>query len=188
MTETTMFTPMPKIPRFNREVIITEKIDGTNAAVLVHHDGLVQACSKNLILEDHLPDNHGFRAWVREHADELRELGPGLHRGEWWGVGIGKRYPGLPKRFSLFNVSRWGNQIHGAKPPPACVGVVPVLGVCEFMNTPRVLGIVHTLRGLGSTAAPGHKAEGVVIYHTASGALFKVTCEKDDEHKAGGGA
>lgn len=33
------FQPFPKIARWSREVIITEKIDGTNASVIVSDDG-----------------------------------------------------------------------------------------------------------------------------------------------------
>lgn len=40
------------------------------------------------------------------------------------------------------------------------------------------------LRATGSLAAPGFKnPEGIVIFHTASGTLSKVTLEKDDEPK-----
>jgi hypothetical protein len=68
-------------------------------------------------------DNFGFAAWVEANRDELLTLGPGRHFGEWWGSGIQRGY-GLPKgekRFSLFNVSRWGES------RPACCHVVPVL-------------------------------------------------------------
>jgi LexA DNA binding domain len=43
------------------------------------------------------------------------------------------------------------------------------------------------LRSDGSAAAPGFmRPEGVVIFHTASGALFKQTIEKDEEPKGRG--
>ena len=29
------FTPMPKVPRLSREMVVTEKIDGTNASVWI---------------------------------------------------------------------------------------------------------------------------------------------------------
>jgi len=29
------FIPMPKIPRLMREMVITEKLDGTNASILI---------------------------------------------------------------------------------------------------------------------------------------------------------
>src|SRR5688572_10914142 len=50
-------------------------------------------------------DNFGFARWVRENAAELAALGPGWHRGEWWGSGVNSGYdlPSGEKRFSLFN-------------------------------------------------------------------------------------
>lgn len=58
------FVPFPKIPRLKRGCVITEKIDGTNAQVVVGEDGSVL----------------GFARWVAEHADGLREpRGYGLH-------------------------------------------------------------------------------------------------------------
>lgn len=35
------FQPWPKIARLNREITITEKIDGTNAAVIITEEGEV---------------------------------------------------------------------------------------------------------------------------------------------------
>ncbi len=36
----------------------------------------------------------------------------------------------------------------------------------------------------GSVAAPGWmRPEGIIVYHTAAGVLFKVTCENDDKPK-----
>lgn len=130
------FTPWPKIARLNRDIVITEKIDGTNAAVgIVYQDDtmdgsigtyvpvadgadavIVYAQSrKNLITPDR--DNFGFARWVADNAEALANtLGPGLHFGEWWGSGIQRGY-GLPKgekRFSLFNTKRWA---HGALNP-----------------------------------------------------------------------
>lgn len=43
---------------------------------------------------------------------------------------------------------------------------------------------LEQLRTLGSYAAPGfNKPEGVVAFHTASGHLYKVTLERDEEWK-----
>lgn len=43
---------------------------------------------------------------------------------------------------------------------------------------------LEQLRTRGSVAAPGFmKPEGVVVFHTASQQLFKVTLENDDERK-----
>ena len=126
------FQGFGKIPRLNRDIVITEKIDGTNAAigiepvesdwdvpdgmasVIIFEGGMagiyaVYAQSRKRIITPD-KDNFGFARWVYENALSLvHDLGPGLHFGEWWGSGIQRGY-GLPKgekRFSLFNVKRW---------------------------------------------------------------------------------
>src|SRR5258708_1600570 len=121
------FHEFPKIARLSRDCIITEKIDGTNAQVVVLEDGRVLAGSRSRFLTKET-DNFGFHLWVTQHEDELRGLGPGRHYGEWWGSGIQRGY-GLrkgEKRFSLFNVSRWGTE------RPTCCHVVPVLYMGPF--------------------------------------------------------
>ncbi|HLE80817.1 MAG TPA: RNA ligase family protein, partial [Dehalococcoidia bacterium] len=99
------FQEFGKIYRLSRDCIITEKIDGTNAQVVVLEDGRVLAGSRNRWITPEA-DNFGFARWVKEHEEELRSLGPGRHYGEWWGSGIQRGYGLKEKRFSLFNVSR----------------------------------------------------------------------------------
>ncbi len=170
------FIPFPKIARLNREVIVTEKIDGTNAQVVVTDSGEVLAGSRTRWITPE-SDNQGFARWVAEHADELRTgLGIGQHFGEWWGAGIQRRYGLTEKRFSLFNTSRWTDDVR-----PACCSVVPVLAVGGWGAVSHAM---HRLRFEGSVAAPGFmKPEGVVVFHAASGQLFKVTLEKDEAPK-----
>lgn len=192
------FFEQPKIARFNRPVIVTEKIDGTNAGVLVHEDGRVEACSKNRVLRPGEPDNFGFRAWVETKADELRTLGHGLHRGEWWGKGIQRHYGCHEKRFSLFNVQRWRRfpdvedvldlraeelGLVRVSPPPCC-DVVPVLGVTFIPNTSLFSILIDGLRVNGSVVFGGFmRPEGIVIFHTAQGNMFKITLEHDEKPK-----
>lgn len=184
------FREFPKIARFNREVIVTEKIDGTNAQVHVLDDGRVFAGSRNRYLTtEKTKDNFGFAAWVKEHEDELRGLGPGRHYGEWWGSGIQRGY-GLPageRRFSLFNVGLWVDTLGSREDKklyaPACCRVVPTLYEGAF-NTDEIQRIVLWLDAVGSKAAPGFKpAEGVVVFHRASGTLFKKTIHNDEVPK-----
>lgn len=171
------FEAFPKISRYSREVIVTEKIDGTNACVYINDTGTeVFAGSRTrwITPED---DNYGFAKWVEANREELLKLGPGFHFGEWWGAGIQRRYGLKEKRFSLFNIHRWG------KERPACCHVVPELwrGPMDDLDIDLEL---YKLRENGSTAAPGFmQPEGIVIYHTASGALFKKTLDKDDQPK-----
>lgn len=189
MTVPPDFRPFAKIPRLSRECFISEKIDGTNGCVWVAEDGTVVAGSRNHWLLT--TDNYGFAAWVREHEEELRGLGPGLHFGEWWGQGIQRKYGQDRKRFSLFNTSRWtltpGEPV-GASLPPACCDVVPVLYHGMF-DTFAVYNCLEDLEINGSRAAPGFmQPEGVVVYHVAAGAYFKKTIEHDDAPKSAKGA
>lgn len=170
------FEAFPKIARLNRECVISEKIDGTNAQVIISEDGEIAAASRTrlITIDD---DNFSFARWVQENRDELLTLGPGRHFGEWWGSGIQRGYGLKEKRFSLFNAERWGET------RPACCHVVPVLYQGLF-TTEAVGDCIARLRLRGSVAAPGFdKPEGVIVYHSAARIGFKVTCEKDEKSK-----
>lgn len=116
-----IFESFPKIPRYSRDCIITEKIDGTNAQVLIV-DKTEGGYSGPFVWEDDFigiaagsrnkwltveSDNHAFAKWVAENGEELLKLGYGRHFGEWWGRGIQRGYGINEKRFSLFNVTKW---------------------------------------------------------------------------------
>lgn len=145
------FTPWPKIARLNRDIVITEKIDGTNAAIGVIPFTVPCSCDEpgceNVIVVEDVPptvyaqsrsriitpedDNFGFARFVSDNADALASLlGPGVHFGEWWGQGIQRGYGLDHKRFSLFNRARWGfldDPDYLATQPRPIVGVVPLL-------------------------------------------------------------
>ncbi len=189
MTDTTReynddapFTPWPKIHRLNSGgVIVTEKIDGTNALVYVAQSGLVRAGSRTRwITPDQ--DNFGFARWVADRVDELRGLGPGYHYGEWWGFGIQRGYgcPPGERHFSLFNTLRWNPN----NAPPACCRVVPVIGAGGWSD---VDVCIQRLRDEGSLAMPGYRnPEGVVALHTASRTPYKVVISGEAGRKAVG--
>lgn len=193
------FQEFGKIARLKREIVITEKIDGTNAQVAILpvpvYEGLhitdpetdrlclgtldvpgggihgIFAGSRNRWITPE-NDNFGFARWVKEHAAELGALGPGRHYGEWWGAGIQRRYGLTEKRFSLFNVHRWGDD------RPECCHVVPLL--LRGGEDASVDDAMQYLRDEGSAAAPGFmQPEGVVVFHSASRQLYKVTFEND---------
>lgn len=169
------FEAFPKIHRLYRDIVVTEKIDGTNSQVWVSEDGKeIRAGSRNRWLSPtKTDDNFGFARWVEDNRDELLTLGPGRHFGEWWGSGIQRRYGLEEKRFSLFNTSRWGEE------RPACCHVVPVLYEGVFADT-AVATALAALEMYGSRASPGFmKPEGVVVFHAPSNALFKRTLGGD---------
>lgn len=175
------FVPFQKIARWSRKIVITEKIDGSNAQIFIDDDGFLHAGSRNrwLTVRD---DNFGFARWVAEHAVELQALGAGRHYGEWWGSGIQRGYGLEEKRFSLFNAGRWSGLGDGV--PPACCHVVPIIDTGDSPEEGAIGRALHHLREFGSLVAPGFmKPEGIVIYHAASRQLFKKTLEKDEYHK-----
>jgi len=209
------FQEFEKIARLNREVIVTEKIDGTNGQVHIRPaegselemgydtqvsiDGVahyLRAGSRSRwVLHLGSDDNHGFGRWVHANAHELAGLGAGAHFGEWWGSGIQRKYGLAEKRWSLFNVGRWlrdpGEMLREPIPEgdkrayaPACCHVVPILAQGVGMHA-TVEEALDRLRMNGSEAAPGFsKPEGIVAFHTAARQLFKVTLERDEEHKS----
>ena len=199
MEEDLEFREFPKLPRLSRDIIISEKIDGTNAQVLIteHGDIFVGSRTRWITPQD---DNYGFAKWVEGNKQTILGLGPGRHFGEWWGSGIQRGYnlPKGEKRFSLFNVSRWA--LHSTEPKriltadpriekyqdrlPEGLLLVPELYRGEFIT----FGIEHTLNTLkehGSYASPAFdRPEGIVIFHTAGNVGFKKTIDKDDIPKS----
>jgi hypothetical protein len=182
------FIEFPKIARLSRECVITEKIDGTNAQIYIGEDGEFLTGSRTRWIQPG-NDNHGFAKWAYEHKEELLKLGPGRHFGEWWGSGIQRGYGLLngEKRFSLFNVNRWGIGRDMEKYPedcPACCYAVPILRDGIF-DTDMVRDALFHLERDGSSAAPGFmKPEGIVIYHSAAKTLFKKTINGDEIPKS----
>jgi RNA ligase len=192
------------IPRLFRPVVITEKIDGTNAAVHVEvvmspipatprgldvqtepgdivdweHDRVLRVTAQSRTrLITVADDNFGFARWVASHAGPLTEtLGEGLHFGEWWGYKIQRGYD-LAKderRFSLFNVKKWAH-LDGTQVKG--LHVVPVVAEPDLSDD--ILGIseaANSLRSTGSLAAPGFdNPEGIVVYWPSGSVLFKYT-------------
>jgi hypothetical protein len=200
------FTGFGKIARLNREITITEKIDGTNAAVgIVEETELddatkadrvvghrVYAQSRTRLLSP-LDDNMGFAKWVEDNRDILiKTLGPGLHFGEYWGQGIQRGYGLTEKRFSLFNVEKWSDgegksALEFARAAGCAIYCVPVLYRGPWIEQGdefNPIYVISRLRLDGSFAAPGFmKPEGIVIFHKASGTRLKATLEGDEKPK-----
>lgn len=193
-----MFEPFPKLTRFSHDWTISEKIDGSNAQILIASyanrpegdystpmasiDGLdVWVGSRNrFVTPGKTTDHHGLAGFVAENAAEIvNVLGEGRHFGEWAGGGIQKRYPGVPKQFVLFNASRW----KGVELPQG-FSVVPVFAQGYIDNVgERASEIMAELEKNGSTFAPGCKAEGIVLYHGPSRTAFKKTFDYDEQGK-----
>lgn len=199
MNDQPEFIEFPKTARLSREVIITEKIDGTNAQICITADGRLFTGSRTRWITP-ADDNYGFARWVEDNRTELLKLGEGRHFGEWWGSGIQRGY-GLSKgekHWSMFNIDRW--HVKGCQPRlietqdksvlkftqelPEGVWQVPVLyrGLFTSEACEAALG---ELRHNGSKAALGYKnPEGIVVWHTAARVGFKKTLLKDESPKS----
>jgi len=194
------FTPYPKTPRLFRDMTITEKIDGTNSAIVIlpenefMGDNFANASYFSVAWDsDNEPyriaaqsrkrfirpgdDNFAFGEFVWDYADELVSLlGTGRHFGEWFGKGIQRGYDMDHKRFSLFNTSRWADTLHTDLP----VSTVPILMESDRFDTHDVEYTLECLKDYGSYAAPGYEdPEGVVVFHHAANQTFKVLVEND---------
>lgn len=164
------FVAWPKIPRIeNKKEYYTEKIDGTNACVIITEDGDFACQSRTRIITPE-EDNYGFARWAYENKDELLKLGPGHHFGEWWGNGIQRGYGLDEKRFSLFNTARWGEHNPNT---PECVHVVPVIHKNTLEEAKQFL--IEN----GSLAAPGFMdIEGVVLFDYYTKGYYKAIVNK----------
>jgi hypothetical protein len=180
------FQKFPSIPRLQRGMVISEKIDGSNGCIIITDEGEFFVQSRNRILTPG-SDNFGFAAWAHAHEAELTEtLGIGRHYGEWFGSGIQRGY-GFPqgvRKFALFNTKRWTKASEFFTLPE--LTVVPVIHEGEFL-TSAIEGVMHDLKENGSKLVPGFlNPEGVVIYHVAAGATFKRTFDACDQYGHGG--
>lgn len=163
------FKAWPKIPRLeNEKVFITEKIDGTNACIIIDEEGNFGCQSRSRIITPD-DDNYGFARWAQKNKDDLMTLGPGHHYGEWWGHGIQRGYNMTEKHFSLFNTARWNAE---GNVKPECCDVVPMIsGTVE-----EALQFIKTN---GSLASPGFmRVEGIIVYNYLVKSYYKVIIDK----------
>jgi hypothetical protein len=164
---------------FNASFMITEEIDGTRSCVCISRlppdveapEGVlsVEVDGVRWVLRPASPlrwlsierDNFGFAAWVYTRAEQLTRLGPGWHRGEWYGQGIQRTYGLADRRWALFDAERW------TKPPPGLAGEVEVVPVLARVKGPQLADAtaraLHRLDESGSLAVPGQRAEGILI-------------------------
>jgi len=195
-----MFEKFPSLTRFSHGWTITEKLDGSNGAIIIvpitteedvptrthvleQVNGFyVLAQSRNKLLDlTKQGDSYGFARFVHDNAEALvRTLGEGRHFGEWVGAGIQRRYDMKEKVFALFNTHRWTDV-----ELPDRVRVVPVLAQ-GYLGEPGAAfaETMHNLKQWGSIFAPGFmNPEGIVMRHGPSGTLFKKTFDYDEQGK-----
>lgn len=180
-----MFKAWPKIPRLENEVYhITEKIDGTNACIIIEQTVPIKldwaisvikiygkyfqigAQSRTRLITPE-QDNYGFAKWVQDNAEQLIiDLGIGYHFGEWWGQNINRNYGLDHKRFSLFNPTKRSS---------ICFNVPHLAESNAIELNKRIEETKSWLILDGSKAAPGFKnPEGLIIYAEKAKSYWKV--------------
>ena len=204
------FTKFPKIPRLNRDMIITEKLDGTNAQIYVAEKSIIDCWVNGPEVADWVYE-FGNRVTVEHELDYDQDLilfaGS---RNRWisraddnygfakWvaenkqdlaRLGVGLHYgeywgQGIQRNYGL-KEKRFSlfNVTRWEENAPLCCDVVPVLYEGPF-ETYVIEQLVDNLWEYGSKAAPGFMdPEGVVVFHKAANRMFKVTCKNDEMPK-----
>jgi hypothetical protein len=185
---------------------LTEKIDGSNAAIRIRlyeptedaslaipemaigesgnaYNVWVQSRSR-FLLPTKEQDNFGFAAWVLKNMNTLvSTLGLGDHYGEWWGGKIQRGYGLSERRFSLFNAQRWMESIHPTE-DRLNIGLytVPMLYTGPYDGA-KIQEVKQDLIDNGSRAVPGFRSEGMVVELLEAKSKYKVLTENDDIHK-----
>jgi hypothetical protein len=211
-----LFREWPKIPRLNREMIVTEKIDGTNAAVVIqpadphpdaHEAGeevdgagiqlnmhpdeggferVVVAAQSRKQIISPEKDNFGFALWVRKHAQELADV---LGIGYHYGEWYGagiQRGYGLTGNDKRFMLFNVKRWADHMGPWVENMEVATVLEEGVF-STGVARNALEHLREHGSQHVPGFdRPEGIIVFHPQGNVGFKATLEKDEEYKGKG--
>lgn len=159
------FIKWGSINRFeNEKYHFTEKIDGTNACIVIGEDGDYFCQSRSKIITPD-SDNYGFAGWIKKNESEILKLGEGRWYGEWWGLGIQRGYDQSNKRLSLF--------YYPGELPTDLVTRVPHIPVASVSEC------IEYLKTNGSLAAPGYmKPEGAVVYHSLAKTRYKIIIDK----------
>lgn len=188
----TKFVEWEKTTRLHSPVVVTEKLDGINGAVIVERldedisvDNINNSFMHNTTGELFIfdvsaqtrsrlvypgEDSTGFAHWVAERADQLAvDLGvspvdgsPAHHFGEFMKKGL------KAPKFYLFNTGRWA----GVEFNTPDLDVVPVLYEGDYYEG-LAEEVLEDLRKNGSRVHPGIPAEGVCIFWRHNQTIMK---------------
>lgn len=188
-------------PRWHKGLTITEKINGTNAAIVIYNGQVKAQSRKRMITPD--DDNFGFAKWVYDNAGALTDtLGYGYHYGEWFGPGIQKNPLGVEsKRFALFHATKYTedngyelNKVDGLETVPLLFhGQADLFTVAHTVENLATFGtrvegaatqeIVEVFAGEDGSYTVKAKAEGVIVWHKETKQNYKILLEDDAFHK-----
>lgn len=207
-----MFEAFPKLTRFSHDWTVTEKIDGTNAQVLVipRNDAAVvyESISEHGLGDDgvwapevlRLTKDYAVLAGSRNRLltvgkgdnhgfagfvqERAEEIIEKLGEGRHFGEWYGQ---GIGPRGYGVNPKRFALFNAGRwtdQPLPDRFDVVPILFKGYLENNVQFDWILRDLKASGSRIAPGFdNPEGIVMYHGPSRTSFKKTFDYDEAGK-----
>lgn len=186
--------------RENKNKTITEKLDGTNACVVVYNGEVRAQSRKRFITPD--DDNYGFAKWVYDNAGALMDtLGYGYHYGEWFGEGIQKNPLGIEgKRFALFHPTKYTEANGYNLAMVDGLETVPLLhhGQCDVWTIPNIMQDLELygskVVGAKTSQEPGFfdmnvtytkaaEPEGIIIWNNETRTRTKMLLKDDAFHK-----
>lgn len=207
------FQEFPKIPRYRREVALTEKLDGTNAAVVWVSaadatDGYEQL-PEHVLAVRHLVDQHGANlgphfllAQSRQRFITPARVKPkndnygfatwvDAHAGELAKLGPGYHYGewwgyGIQRGYGMpeKHFSLF-NVSRWGDGKQERPACCDVIPLIGYFTPDQIATQVEALRANGSYAAPGYmRPEGVVVWHSQSKQYYKILLEGDDVPKS----
>lgn len=203
------FKSFQKLPRLNEEhMYISEKIDGTNAQIMIYEDFEEDNTKHKIFIE--AEDKYG---WEKSNetlkgAKSVRKMKIGsrnrwitleddnfgfarwckTHEAELIKLPVGRHYGewwgnGIQRTYGMKEkkLSLFNQSLYAVKEIIPCIDFVPVL-----YDGPFDLDVINTykqyLKQNGSAAAPGfNNPEGVVVYLKRASIMFKLPF--DNEHK-----
>lgn len=204
------FEEWPKIPRYKKELVITEKIDGTNACVawdpldteeklLAAIEGIGKPGGPIDVIHGAADGEmaHALYAGSRSRWLQSQKILDNFGFAAWveanWpelrALGPGRHFgewygQGIQRGYGLTErrFALFNVNRWTAEDVPACCEVVPILARGEWVDPTTQ---INRLIAYGSLAVPGFmNPEGIIIYHTASRQLYKQLIENDDKPKS----
>ncbi|MGE6629631.1 RNA ligase family protein [Bacillus sp. NPDC077027] len=162
-------------------IIITEKIDCSNASFSLDEKGALQAFSRNVQLDEQNNLN-GFYQWVHENINPNDLASEYIYFGEWLGTPHKVHYPQHEKQFFLFDVwdkvekeyiTFWEVKWEAKH---LQVNIVPVFYGGEFISYEHIESFVG-LTALGGKIGEIESGEGIVVKNYRNQGFAKLVCE-----------
>ncbi|WP_407708507.1 RNA ligase family protein [Bacillus altitudinis] len=162
-------------------IIITEKIDCSNASFTLDEKGELQAFSRNVQLDEQNNLN-GFYQWVHENINPNDLASEYIYFGEWLGTPHKVHYPQYEKQFFLFDV--WDKEFNryvpfwevGWEATHLQLNLVPVFYDGAFISYEHIESFVGKT-ALGGKIGDVKSGEGIVVKNYKNQGFAKMVCE-----------